>query len=990
MSPLTLDYPPLLSQKLEADRRIRAAIDTSLNVVSDILQVSKLPFFPDYTDHGPRHLAAVLEIAEKLISTSGHVAFTPEDAGVLIFAVLLHDLALHISESGFKSLLNSTKSKHRLVGRNWAESWNEFLAVAKHWDDSHLISLFGVDESGRQVEPVKDPFEHYENLTERDRKLIGEFIRQNHAELAYQFALEGFPGSDGQHIQFGSFNQEHRRLAGAVARSHGFPLRDAIRLLEEEQFSRLEQDGTHPAFLMGILRVADFLELGADRAPLVAFAYKEFKSPVSRREWRTNQSFRKISWGNPDPESIHLPARPADVLSYLELRRWLAAIQGELDTTWAILGEVYGSHPRLSCLGLSIRRVRSNIVDDPEGFARSASFVPRRIELGVAGAEVLKLFIEPLYGRCPEIGIRELIQNSVDAVRERWEFERNHSLVGSSQASARGADVTVWLDDPDENGVAMLTVSDNGIGMTEEIIADYFLKAGASLRCSMAWKREFEAEDESVVVPKTKSRVLRSGRFGIGVLASFLLGDQIEVSTRHVTSTRGLRFKVRLEAAPPSLSADPIELSYDDALDVGTTIRIRTNRVEQPKVIKSKRSTIYLENHIFNTESLWDWYCLDSPRVIRLRGPEKNPLAQRRMVPHENSVLPFGWHSLPSSDFRAVHMLDGTGAGTFRHALVCNGIEIRGGRENVLSPVPYPLKFGESVFPPQAFFQLRIPEFSVFDPDGNLPLNLQRTGLTRGTLDFFPAAFEAQSKAAIANFLITAPTTPAFPEGFRKMLGDFFKFEQLFPVFFTEAGTALLTPENLRIADVKSCLIVSLKAFESGWLSHLQNRYDAVLVAKTGSHSTSVSYALNELDSYISSARAITTSGKEPQCKRRFRYKEACISGLQLHRTANCPPGLLEAVDLEIVAKNREIPIRESLIVSDDFIAAELFLKLNKLLSSNGASQSVGRYWEAIIREPVVPFGRSERKAKLCNAFDVFREYLGASPGCEGDEGSPS
>jgi molecular chaperone HtpG len=112
--------------------------------------------------------------------------------------------------------------------------------------------------------------------------------------------------------------------------------------------------------------------------------------------------------------------------------------------------------------------------------------------LGVAGADILKLFIEPFYGNYPEIGIRELIQNAVDAVRERLEFERTHPNLVRLSPSGEEGDVVVWLDDPDQNGVARLTVTDNGIGMTDDVIVNYFLRAGASFRRSLAWKKEFE------------------------------------------------------------------------------------------------------------------------------------------------------------------------------------------------------------------------------------------------------------------------------------------------------------------------------------------------------------------------------------------------------------------------------------------------------------------------------------------------------------------
>src|SRR5260370_7195322 len=121
----------------------------------------------------------------------------------------------------------------------------------------------------------------YDNLTESERKLIGEFIRRHHAQMAYQFAVLGFPGHDGQIIEFGFFDPESRELAGIIARSHGFPLRDSVKLLEQKEFNKLEHNNVHPVFLMGVLRVADFLELGMDPPPLLAFPSKKFQTPLS-------------------------------------------------------------------------------------------------------------------------------------------------------------------------------------------------------------------------------------------------------------------------------------------------------------------------------------------------------------------------------------------------------------------------------------------------------------------------------------------------------------------------------------------------------------------------------------------------------------------------------------------------------------------------------------------------------------------------------------
>ncbi|MBZ5533621.1 MAG: ATP-binding protein [Acidobacteriia bacterium] len=966
-----LQYPQFFKDKLESAPKIRAAVDTTIGLVSDVLLVSKLPFFQDYTDHGYQHLSKVLEIADKLIQETAKDVCSPEDIAVLAFSILLHDLALHLSEAGFLSLVapQGCDAGEKAPIQDWPRLWAEFLSVARHWDDRKLVEIFGADESGAPLALVRNPLDHYGNLTESDRKLIGEFIRQHHAQMAYEFAIAGFPGSGSQRLKFEAFDPELREIAGIVARSHGFALRDGIRNLEDRQISKLEQDNIHPVFLMGILRVADFLELGADRAPLIAFTYKEFKSPVSKKEWRTNQAFRAISWSNPDAESIYVPAKPKDVYSFLELRRWLQAIQSELDMAWAVMGEVYGSNTKFSKFGLTIRRVRSNITDDLAAFANLSSFVPRRVELGVARAGVLKLFIEPLYGDKPEIGIRELIQNAVDAVRERWEFEKKHGLSGSLSAPEED-DVEVWLDEPDENGASTLTVTDKGIGMTDEIITNYFLKAGASFRKSIAWKKEFETGTDASEEPKLKSQVLRSGRFGIGVLAAFLLGDRIEVATRHITSERGLRFSLHLDVQPAALELEPIQLNYDANLPVGTTIKVtvtKTKKEDQPEGLKSP--------NIFSDSDLWDWYCLETPSVARFLGSQKKKLKQSVTLPDEGGPLPAGWHSLESKEYRTVHALAPKVSATNLLRLVCNGIRIPHG-------VPYASitraidDLQKDDFQEERIFWLDMPSFSIFDPDGNLPLNLQREELTSIRLDFLEPALAVQARACLALLLLTAPARMRLTAELIHAIESVGHFHHTMPVFFTHTGTGLLTARNLQLAKVKRCLLVHATLFDEGLFSSVTPKYDAILVARQGSQSTSAYYSLNELNRWIASARVLTRSAERFVVGRPLRFvRQRSDSPLHLHRTWKCPHSLLSPDDLRGIHDLLSRPEGAFRSIESDFVAAELYLK-DPVEATEPRKMSLGHYWKEIIREPLIPFDRMAREEQLKHAYDSLEKFF--------------
>src|SRR5687767_1399035 len=113
---MTIQYPPFFEQKLAKNKVMRSAVDSTVALFDGWLRDSKLPFFSDYTDHGPEHLNRVMLTADALIASDAREKFTAEDAAVLILAILLHDSALHLSEAGFYSLIKGKAAKNCVAG----------------------------------------------------------------------------------------------------------------------------------------------------------------------------------------------------------------------------------------------------------------------------------------------------------------------------------------------------------------------------------------------------------------------------------------------------------------------------------------------------------------------------------------------------------------------------------------------------------------------------------------------------------------------------------------------------------------------------------------------------------------------------------------------------------------------------------------------------------------------------------------------------------
>jgi hypothetical protein len=479
-----------------------------------------------------------------------------------------------------------------------------------------------------------------------------------------------------------------RDLAGLVARSHGAPVRAYLPFLRE-RFDLRQFKGIHPVFLMTLLRVADYFQIEAERAPVQVLQVKKLASPVSDGEWRAHEAIKDVRHTHEDPEALYIDALPGDATTFFRVQSWLQGIQAELDASWAVIGEVFGRYEGLNKLGLVLRRVRSSI-DDLEQLAGKVSYLPLRAAFRVSDADLLKLLIEPLYGDRPEIALRELIQNAVDAVRELAQLRIELAESSGTLETEERPEVEIALD-RDPQGGGFVSVSDSGIGMTASIVIDYFLTAGASFRRSEEWRRIFENSDG-------RSKVLRAGRFGVGALASFLLGPEIEVTTRHAEQATGIGFRASVES-------DLIELKYVDR-PVGTTVKIRISEEMLGRLEADE----------------WDWYCLEWPSVSRsILGRKLN---QRWTVPDRPNRLPRGWRRLGQSTFSDVLWTHGDAPG-----LVCNGIRV-GETAGVYSGHRYESHSWERDY------GLTMPNVAVFDPDGLLRLNLQRTELVDDGLPF--------------------------------------------------------------------------------------------------------------------------------------------------------------------------------------------------------------------------------------------------------------
>jgi molecular chaperone HtpG len=373
---MRVELPEPLVAKLSLNPDLYSLVLGSVDRFGTAFNHSGTPFFRSYTDHGLKHVSEVIETCVGLITPRAWGVFTAPDATVLVLATLLHDAALHLQEDGFIQLISGNHSWNGIAGLDtatWQELWDSYRAEASRFDRRKLRELFGTEEP---VDPpdAKEPH----TWTALQFEFVGEFVRRHHPRLAHEIAVFGMPGPNGNALRLLEADAAILDLAGLTARSHGIPLRACLPYLDAK-YHRQEFQEIHAVFLMGVLRIADYLQIQADRAPKEILQIKALRSPLARREWNVHHAIRNITYNDPDPEAIRiqLDASKTDLETFLRLREWLNGIQAEIDTTWAVLGEVYGRYGErgLDQLSLIVRRIRSDL-DDMSAFSKAVDYVP--------------------------------------------------------------------------------------------------------------------------------------------------------------------------------------------------------------------------------------------------------------------------------------------------------------------------------------------------------------------------------------------------------------------------------------------------------------------------------------------------------------------------------------------------------------------------------------------------------------------------------------
>jgi len=433
-------------------------IQETYEQVKDILNNRVQHIFPNFTLHNTGHSFRVMEYMSKLINDI--TKLNELEITLMIYSALLHDIGMAVSEDD----INSIKS-----------------------DSFPLCEV--------KFSAMKKIMNGDENLA------LQEYVRKIHASLSARYIQENLKD---KLIIPKLLTLDFTKELALICKAHTENY-DWIKINLRTNEIRGNYS-FNPQFITVILRLADLLDIDSNRTPYNLYKLLSPKGK-SDEEWRQHfvisnnekiiinektQQKKLVFHGKATNASIH-----RKILDYIGL------VRNELTDAIVLVNGMLAQYSLVYDTNLEI-----NI--QTEGY----TFSDYKMTLEFKAISSL-LMGEKIYGS-KSLGLRELIQNSIDSCRIRQEAEELNKEFGQEIYQPK---IKIILDQEKNEAI----IKDNGVGMSMDIIKQHFLNIGVSYYKSTDFLlKDFDYKP--------------IGNFGIGFLSCFMLSDEVKVLTRYYKS----------------------------------------------------------------------------------------------------------------------------------------------------------------------------------------------------------------------------------------------------------------------------------------------------------------------------------------------------------------------------------------------------------------------------------------------------------------------
>ncbi|WP_150481380.1 HD domain-containing protein [Streptomyces coeruleorubidus] len=461
--------------------------------------------FEEYTKHDISHIDAMLESLEWIIPEETKTQLTPTDWLLTVLAIYFHDLGMLVTKDEYQQRDQSSFARFK----------EDVLLTDDNNGRDYKARIGELQSQGGDVERfLYQEFVRYFHATRVRNWIVGnattEYGASGAAQTEVSKVLECLP-------------YVFRKDLALVCESHHLDdLDNETKYSVSKPYGTRKTQTANVQYAAILLRTVDILHVTSDRTPSITFRILNPSDPTSQLEWAKQQAVTSVraklainDEGELDPsltpEGIEVHALFTDGNAYFGLIAYLQYAEQQLRMSheW----EARSNRLFASTFTFPWRYVDTRNIH-VEGF------LPRQFDFNIDREKILDLLTGHTLYNDSNVVLRELLQNSIDAVRLQDELER----------LSDGSDGKVWISW--DSKARTLEVRDNGCGMTQEIIENNLLKAGSS---------RYQEADFRKKYPNFSP----ISRFGIGVMSAFMIADQVEVITSHPEEEEARQLELR-------------------------------------------------------------------------------------------------------------------------------------------------------------------------------------------------------------------------------------------------------------------------------------------------------------------------------------------------------------------------------------------------------------------------------------------------------------
>lgn len=494
----------------EAEKFISFSGIKLLHIKNSIEQILSLigrnNIFEEYTKHDITHIDEMLRIAEWLIPEETKKSMTILECLMLVLSIYFHDLGMLVTNKEYENRNNLQFEEYKKKIEN-----NEFGCEYKE-------KVYSLGENSEKF-------------------MYQEFVRSKHAER-----IENWINGN-NHLEYGQANEIIEEIdkilynldsmfrvdLAMLCKSHHLDdLDDFEKYKTDSRYGNSEEEKVNLHYIAIVLRTADLLHITNDRTPTIQYNLVNPSDPISIIEWQKQMAVRsvnpKIKVNNEGFIDKKLDMDTVEITAYFDgadqaeaffgLSAYLIYARKEIERSYDIIQN------SIKMQGTDEYQFPWKYIDDKN--VRTSGFEPKHLQFTLEQDSILQLLVGHTLYNDSTVVLREIIQNSLDAIKLQNLIEKNEKEVVS-----KGLIKIIWDSNSRE-----LSFIDNGTGMTINEVENFLLKVG---------KSRYRTDEFSKKYPDFAA----ISRFGIGILTCFLISDDIDIITNSKEEKQANEISIR-------------------------------------------------------------------------------------------------------------------------------------------------------------------------------------------------------------------------------------------------------------------------------------------------------------------------------------------------------------------------------------------------------------------------------------------------------------